>query len=273
MFGNIEKLRMAALAASVGMMVGVPLVRAADPAPAQPNPPAQQQAKPPQPGNGQPPPPGAPGPGGPRRGFNPLDMLKHYRDQFENVELTDDQMAKIDKFLETAEKNVKDLAASNDPDSRREMFQAMRTLDDDVQSILTDQQKQALRVQRQKMMFEQFTKPYKDPKLKLSDDQQKKVTEILDAARKKMEAAATAGGDPRQQMMATFQMMGDLRKQVSAILTPEQQALLPQFGPPGGRRGPGGPGGGPGGPGGGPGGPGGGPGGPGGGPGGGGGAG
>ncbi|HZL37038.1 MAG TPA: hypothetical protein VFC78_17090 [Tepidisphaeraceae bacterium] len=242
----------------------------ADPAPAQ-----EQNAS--QPGPGAPgpqQPTGGAGQQGPRRGPpNPMDMLKNYRDQFEHVDLTDDQMAKIDKFLETAGRNMKALAASKDDESRGQMFQVFRTLNDDVQSILTDHQKQIMRQEQQRKMFDGMTKMYTDPKLKLTDEQQKKVTAILDAARKKAEAAAAGdgSGDPRGQMRAVFQAMGDIRQQVSAILTPEQQAQLPRSGfggpggPGGGRGGPGGPGGGPGGPGGGPGGgagPGGGPGAP-----------
>src|SRR5579863_4157665 len=84
----------------------------------------------------------------PSRGtFNPADMLKNYRDQFEGLNLTDDQMKKIDGFIETAEAAVKKSTA--DGADRRAGFTAFQKLNDDVQSVLTDAQKTALKAKRQ----------------------------------------------------------------------------------------------------------------------------
>src|SRR5205823_1591197 len=72
----------------------------------------------------------------PRPRFNPADELKNYRDRFEGVNLTDDQMKKIDGFLETAEAEVKKLEGKDDRDSMRAVFGAMRKLREDVDSVL-----------------------------------------------------------------------------------------------------------------------------------------
>lgn len=165
----------------------------------------------------------------PRR--NPADMLKNYRTQFEGIDLTDDQMAKIDKFIATAEKGFKDLEGQTGQEARQQSRQIMRTLNEDVQSILTDKQKQALQQKRQQQMVDRMQKSYTDPKLNLTSDQQTKITGILDDFKKQLGALSTDPQDRRQ----VFQLMRDTRTKLDAVLTPDQLKLMPRgFG---GRRG------------------------------------
>src|SRR5882724_11789768 len=131
-----KSLRIALLGAALAVTGFSGITRAADDTtkPATPAPAAQPPA------NGR---------GGRGGNFNPADQLKNYRDQFEGLKLTDEQMKKIDGFLETATTEVAKAA-----DDRRAAGQAMRQLQTDVDSILTDEQKTALRGKRQQQMID-----------------------------------------------------------------------------------------------------------------------
>lgn len=215
---NKQMLRVALFGASLAVGSWAGTLKAQD----APAPPAQQPQQQP-----------------PRRGrFDPAQMLKNYRDQFEGLDLTDDQMAKIDKFLATAEAGIKDLAGQTGQDARRAQGQVMRTLRDDVDSVLTDKQKELLRKKRQQQMFDRMSKGYTDPKLNLTDDQKTKITALLDETKKTMESLSFQNPDDRPKIQ---QAMKDLHDKVNALLTPEQQKLLPPMGRRGGRGGRGGP--------------------------------
>lgn len=162
------------------------------------------------------------------------DQLKTYRDRFEGLNLTDDQMKKIDGFLDTATAEV--TKAGTDQEGRRAAGQAMRKLNEDVQSILTDTQKAALRTKQIGQMYDRMKTTYTADTLKLTDDQKTKINAIIDEAKTAAIATpppapdANANGGRRGGGGAAFAGMREMRTKIDAILTPEQQALLPQFG-------------------------------------------
>jgi Spy/CpxP family protein refolding chaperone len=162
------------------------------------------------------------------------DMIKNYRDQFEGLGLSDDQMTKIDGFITTAETEIKGLAGKEDQESGRSAFGAMRKLGEDVQSVLTDAQKTALRKKQQADRFDRFKKIYTAPELKLTDDQTTKINAIMADYQK--ESAAIDFTDPESRRKG-FEARRAVREKLNAVLTPEQQKLIPQFGGPGGRGG------------------------------------
>jgi hypothetical protein len=161
--------------------------------------------------------------------MDPTERLKNYRDQFEGLNLSDDQMTKIDGFITTAETEVKRLLGADADDSaRREAFAAIRKLDEDVQSVLTDPQKAQLRQKRQQMMVDRFKTEYTKASLNLTDDQLKKVNAIFDDMKSQM--AALPKGDDRESRGKAFQLLRDTRDKLNTVLTPEQQKQIPQFG-------------------------------------------
>jgi Spy/CpxP family protein refolding chaperone len=159
-------------------------------------------------------------------------MIKGFRDQFEGLGLTDDQMTKIDGFVTTAETEIK--KASDDQEGRRTAFGAFRKLNEDVQSVLTDAQKAGLRKKQQAAMIDRVKKTYTAPELKLTEDQTTKINAVLADTQKAM---ADADYSTQEARRAAFGKMRDAREKINAILTPEQQKLIPQFGPPGGGQG------------------------------------
>jgi len=208
-----KTLRIAVLTASLGAMALTGLARAADDTTTPPK--TDAPATPP-----------------PRRGnFNPADMIKNYRDQFEGLNLTDDQMKKIDGFVETAEKEIKANAGSEDQDARRQSFTALRKLGEDVQSVLTETQKTALSAKRRQMMFTRFKESYTAASLNLTSDQTTKVNGIFDDAKKQLDAISPTDEEARNK---SREIMRSTRDKLNGVLTPEQQKQIPQFG---GRRG------------------------------------
>jgi Spy/CpxP family protein refolding chaperone len=176
-----------------------------------------------------------------RGNFDPAEMLKTYRDRFEGITpaLTDDQMKKIDGFIETAEAEVKKNAGSTDPEARRASFGAIRKLGEDVNAVLTDEQKTAIRAKRTAAMFDQMKTTYTADNLKLTDDQKTKITAIIDEAKKAALAAPPPAPDANggRQRGGGFAAMREARDKINAVLTPEQQKEIPTFGGPGGGRG------------------------------------
>ncbi len=175
--------------------------------------------------------PAQPAPGGSGR-FNPADRLKNYRDQFEGINLNEDQMKKIDGFIETAEVEVKKASNPDDREARSAAFAAIRKLDEDVQSVLTDPQKTALRAKRQSMMVDRMKQPYANPELKLTDEQSKKIDAIFTDLKKEMATVDTSAGDRREAFGKIFKMAGEARQKIDALLTEDQKKLIPkpQFG-------------------------------------------
>ncbi|HWE01988.1 MAG TPA: hypothetical protein VG326_06210 [Tepidisphaeraceae bacterium] len=219
---NKRTLRIVALSAGLTLSSFTGWSRAAD-----------EPAKPAAPAPSQPATPAAPS--GQRARRNPADMIKNYRDQFEGLGLSDEQMTKIDGFITTAETEIKGLAAKDDQESRRSAFGAFRKLNEDVQSVLTDAQKTALGKKRQTMMFDRFKKTYTAPELKLTDDQTTKINAIIADTQKEM---ADVNPTDQESRRKAFESMRAAREKLNAVLTPEQQKLIPQApGGAGGRRG------------------------------------
>ena len=144
---------------------------------------------------------------GRRPRFDPAEMLKNYRDQFEGINLTDDQMKKIDGFLTTAEASIKPLLGKDDEDSRTQRREAFQKLRDNTQAILTETQKTALRQKMQAAMVDRSRKEYTKPELKLTDDQLKKVNAVFDDVLKQVKDLSPAGGDDRENMRKAFGVM------------------------------------------------------------------
>jgi len=162
-----------------------------------------------------------------RSRFNPADRLKNYRDQFEGLNLKDDQMKKIDGFIETAEVEVKKAGDPEDRAARTAAFTALRKLDEDVQSVLTDEQKTALRTKQQSMMVDRFKQVYTNPELKLTPEQSTKIDAIFADLKKQMASVDMSSGDRRENFQKIGKMMGDTREKVSALLTEDQKKLIP----------------------------------------------
>jgi Spy/CpxP family protein refolding chaperone len=161
--------------------------------------------------------------------FNPADMLKNYRDQFEGLNLTDDQMTKIDGFVTTAEAEVKKAGASEDRDVRRGAFEAMNKLRADVNSVLTDTQKALLTKKRNVQSVTRFKEPYVNPALKLTDDQTAKLAAISTDLQSQLDALPPIA--PGTQDRDAFRKRGEIfraaREKANALLTPDQQKLIP----------------------------------------------
>jgi hypothetical protein len=182
--------------------------------------------------------------------FNPADMLKNYRDQFEGLNLSDDQMKKIDGFIATAEAEVAKTPAPAAPDANAQpgqgrrgggggaAFQAIRKLNEDVQSILTDTQKAALRAKQVAARVDRTLATYTAANLMLTDDQKTKVTAIIEDAKKEA-VAFTPSGDRQADGQKQREMRTAMTEKLNAVLTPDQQKLIPAFGrgANGGRRG------------------------------------
>jgi len=214
---NKQTLRIAALCAGLTLSSFTGLSFAADDAPAKPaatattTPPTTQRVR-----------------------RSPADMIKNYRDQFEGLGLTDDQMKKIDGFITTAETEIKSLSGKDDQESRRSAFGAFRKLGEDVQSTLTDSQKTALRKKQQAARFDRFKKTYTAPELSLTADQTTKINAIMSDYEKE---SANVDFTDQESRRKAFEGMRAVREKLNAVLTPEQQKQIPQFGGPGGGRG------------------------------------
>lgn len=165
----------------------------------------------------------------PTRGrFNPADILKNYRDQFEGVNLTDDQMKKIDGFIETAQADVKKAGEGNDRESRGAAFAALGKLRENVNSILTDAQKGEMAKKRNVESVKRFKDRYSNPELKLTDEQKSKLEAVYaDYLAELGKLTPGTGGFDRDAFRKRGELSRSEREKAKAILTPEQQKLLP----------------------------------------------
>lgn len=174
-------------------------------------------------------PPAQPQPSSGRPRFSPAERIASYRDQFEGVDLTDDQMKKIDKFLDAAEAEVKKAPATEDRESRRAQFEVLRKLDEDVQSVLTDTQKAKLRSkQNQEFIDRAFKSQFDNDKVNLTADQKTKLASITSDLKTQMDA--NNGGDRRESMRKNFPLMMAAREKMMAVLTDDQKKAIPNFG-------------------------------------------
>ena len=240
---NLKSLRIALLGVGLAATTFTGLAHGADdPAPAPtPAPTPAPAPAPDAPATPAPAPVPAPQPGGPGGRFrrDPMEMLKNFRDQFEGLNLTDDQMKKIDGFLQTATTEMKSLEGKTDQESRDARRAAFQKLNDDTQSVLNDEQKAALKVKRATQMVDGMKSRYTAANLNLSEDQTKKINDLFDGVKVKITDLAKTTTDDQEFRRQSFEAMRGIRDQVNAILTPEQQKLIPQRGPRG-NRGPGG---------------------------------
>ena len=166
----------------------------------------------------------------PRRGgFNPADILKNYRDQFEGLSLTEDQMKQIDGFVTTAEAEVKK-AGTEGGESRRAAFAAINKLRTDVNGILTDAQKGLLVKKRNAQSVTRFKEPYANPELKLTDDQKTKLNAVYTDLQSQLDAlpAPVPGAQDRESYRKRGEVTSAAREKAKAILTPDQQKLIPE---------------------------------------------
>jgi Spy/CpxP family protein refolding chaperone len=70
----------------------------------------------------------------------------------------------------------------------------------------------------------------------LTDDQKAKIGDILAKAQKDMQALRDGGGDPQSNMAAMQEINAGMRKDIRAVLTPDQQTKFDAM-PQGGRGG------------------------------------
>jgi Spy/CpxP family protein refolding chaperone len=187
------------------------------------------------------------GPGGPGGGLfgarNPVQAVEQYQTQVKELNLTDDQKAKLDAIFKDSAERAKTLAAEVENLQGQERAQKVmpfqREMRDKVLGVLTDEQKQTLRKNMATRQARQMTERYRraTADLGLSDDQKTKVEAVLtDSEKKFAEAIAQAPspgeggvggpgggiarGGPFREINQTT------RDKVNEILTPEQQEKL-----------------------------------------------
>jgi Spy/CpxP family protein refolding chaperone len=170
----------------------------------------------------------------PENGGLQFAMLQRVRKAVDELKLSDEQKAKIDKMFATADSELKSARNSADGDRRavaqkaRETFNKLR---EDLLSVLDGDQKQQLRdklqtaaqgggdlVTRLRGAME---------KLKLTDDQKKKVQDLFeDVARqaRDLRDKAQAGDQDARDKFRT--LMQDTREKLGTILSEEQRQKL-----------------------------------------------
>ena len=104
-------------------------------------------------------------------------MIRNYRDQFEGFNLTEDQMIKIDGFIDICEAEIKKAGDFEDRDLRHAAFAAVSKLNEDVQLTLTDTQKTSGATNSSRAAgIDRFKEPYLNPALKLTSEQTGRLT-------------------------------------------------------------------------------------------------
>ena len=190
--------------------------------------------------------------GGGQLARNPAEAVEQMRTQVMELQLTDEQKTKLQAVFKDSEQKAKTLATEVEGLQGRERFEKMRPfmaeLREDVNGVLTDEQRQTLERNQATRQARQMTDRYRRAlaDLGLSDEQKPKVEAVLaDAEKRMIEARAQAGaggqgGGGRGGPMG--QVMQDTRDKINEILTDEQEQKLQETmrqgrGQGGGRRG------------------------------------
>ena len=177
----------------------------------------------------------------PENGGLQFAMLQRVRKAADELNLSDDQKAKVNKMFDTAESELKEARDSANGDRQavaqkaRETFNKLR---DDLTSVLDEDQKQQLRsklqtaaqrggdlVTRLRGAMEQ---------LDLTDDQRTKVHDLFDDVGKQardLRDKAQAGDQEARDKLRTLAQ--DARQKLGDILTEEQKQKLRELMQPG----------------------------------------
>ena len=217
---------------------------------------------------GRPDGPGPGGPGGPgagsgvrRMGPVPGELIEEFRTIAKDLNLTDEQKTKVEAALKTAADEFKTLRDDDtiEPRDRRtraeEIFGTMRK---DVSAALTEEQRQTLRKKMNELRPPggqrrggEGPPPTTRPgplgerlrqnlaKLDLTDDQKKRVENVLADAKKQGEElreGLMSGDEQAREKMGETMM--EVRRGIAEILTQEQRDKLMDLMPPPGEGGP-----------------------------------
>ena len=158
--------------------------------------------------------------------------LDRFKAATESLKLTEEQKPKIDNLFDTARKQIDSLDEKADPNEHAakvgEIFAKLRK---DVGDVLTNEQK--LEIQKKLapagpgVMIDKIKAQLDKRELKLTDDQKKKVDEVLDDTKQKLTALRTqypkGGPEVRDKVR---DILGDMRQKLTAILSPEQDEKL-----------------------------------------------
>lgn len=170
----------------------------------------------------------------PQNGGLQFAMLQRVRKAVDELKLSDEQKAKIDKIFATAESELKEARDSANGDRQaiaqkaRETFNKLRT---DLLPLLDEDQKQQLReklqtaAQRGGDLVTRLRGAME--KLKLTDDQKKKVRDLFEDVGKQardLRDKAQAGDQDARDKFRT--LMQDTRQKLGDILTEEQRQKL-----------------------------------------------
>jgi Spy/CpxP family protein refolding chaperone len=173
-------------------------------------------------------------PSRPENGGLQFAMLQRVRKAVDELKLSDEQKAKIDKMFTTAETELKEARESANGDRQaiaqkaRETFNKLR---DDLMSVLDEDQKQQLRsklqtaAQRGGDLVARLRGAME--KLELNDDQKKKVRDLFEDAGKQardLRDKARAGDQEARDKLRT--LMQGTRQKLGDVLTEEQKQKL-----------------------------------------------
>jgi Spy/CpxP family protein refolding chaperone len=168
-------------------------------------------------------------------------LLKRFRSVVDELKLSDDQKAKVDKAFEEAQsqiKKVRDSAESGDQQATaQKLREAYTTLRENVSAALTDEQKEQFKEKLQSMFRAggagggDITRLRSAlEKLNLSDDQKTKVKELLEDTQTKAkdlrEKAQGGDQDARDKLRTLVQ---DARQKLGDILTKDEMEKLKEL--------------------------------------------
>jgi Spy/CpxP family protein refolding chaperone len=195
------------------------------------------------------------GPGGREPGM----MVRMLRERLDKLDLSADQKKQIDGILSDTESQMRKIMqesrSTTQEDRRDKIRTVMQDLREKIGGVLTDEQKQKLQEEMDKLRASgggqmNPLNRLRDnlDKLGLSDDQKTKATAVVDDAQKKQndmrDQIENGNGDPQQIQEKRQQLREDVQKKLAEILTQDQQDKLRdlmQAGGPDGPPGEGGP--------------------------------
>ena len=167
----------------------------------------------------------------------PSRWLTRMRSALDGLQLSDDQKQKVDGFFSDAEKGLKQ-AKDEAGDDRRELMQKSREvfshLREQVSSVLSDDQKQALRDKLFNQLPAEMMNRLKASleKLGLSDEQKQKVNDILADTQKQLEDLHKSADQTASETRTKVRdLLRSTREKIQSVLTDEQKQKLEESRP------------------------------------------
>ncbi|MCC7350243.1 MAG: hypothetical protein IT446_06710 [Phycisphaerales bacterium] len=183
---------------------------------------------------------------------NPGMMLDRMHETINSLDLSADQKTKVDAIFTQAKSDFEALQEKwkkddvKPRDRMKEGREFMKALNQKIEAVLTDQQKETLKQKRQEMMKQRGEKGAKGDRqgpppmlerlrhaldqLNLTDDQKQKVKTVLDETRDKLKALHEESAGDRQAMQEKGRkIIENAREQIISILTPEQKEKLKEM--------------------------------------------